>query len=247
MDRIAVISDLHGNLPACEAVLEDIASRGISRVCCLSDLIGKGPSPCEVLDAVRQHCEVVVRGNWDELIGIKPDDLNFSWQAERLGTERVQYLAQLPFHHDFRMSGRRIRLVHASPQSVYHRVQPWDEPEKRLAMFDTLAEESGKVAFAPDVVGYGDVHNAFIQHFQGKTLFNVGSVGNPLDVTQASYCILEGDSGEERTTPFSIHFVRVPYDIELAVKQAEQADVPSLPYYIRELRTGIYRGIQDLD
>ncbi|WP_068500522.1 metallophosphoesterase family protein [Paenibacillus kribbensis] len=246
MERIAVISDIHGNWPACEAVLEDIASRGIGRVFCLGDLIGKGPSPCEVLDAVRQHCEVVVRGNWDELVSIT-NDLNFSWQAERLGTERVQYLAQLPFHYDFRMSGRRIRLVHASPQSVYHRVQPWDEPEKRLAMFDPLAEENGRDAFAPDVVGYGDVHNAFIQHFQGKTLFNVGSVGNPLDVTQASYCILEGNLGEEQATPFSIHFVRVPYDIELAVKQAEEADVPSLSYYIRELRTGIYRGIQDLD
>jgi predicted phosphodiesterase len=145
------------------------------------------------------------------------------------------------------MSGRRIRLVHASPQSVYHRVQPWDESAKRLAMFDPLAEESGKVPFAPEVVGYGDVHNAFIQHFQGKTLFNVGSVGNPLDITQASYCILEGQWGEEQLTPFSIQFVRVPYDIELAVKQAEEADVPSLAYYIRELRTGIYRGIQDLD
>lgn len=53
--------------------------------------------------------------------------------------------------------------------------------------------------------------------------------------------------GEEQPTSFSIHFVRVPYDIELAVKQAEEADVPSLPYYIRELRTGIYRGIQDMD
>lgn len=62
MDRIAVISDIHGNWPACEAVLEDIASRGISRVFCLGDLIGKGPSPSEVLDAVRQRCEVVVRG-----------------------------------------------------------------------------------------------------------------------------------------------------------------------------------------
>lgn len=245
MERIAVVSDIHGNLEAWNAVVKDIDARGISRTICLGDLVGKGPNPVEVTDQVRSRCEVVVRGNWDELVGTKHEDDNFTWHAQRLGFERVAYLAGLPFHHDLVMSGRRIRLLHASPQSVYHRVQPWDPAEKRLAMFDPLPGETGDERFEPDVVGYGDVHNAFLQHLHGKTLFNTGSVGNPLDLTQASYCILEGVPGSKENAPFSIQFVRVPYDIERAVAQAEKAGVPSLDYYVRELRTAIYRGLQD--
>jgi putative phosphoesterase len=245
MERVAVVSDIHGNLEAWNAVVKDIDDKRIRRIICLGDLVGKGPNPVEVTDQVRSRCEVVVRGNWDELVGTKRDDDNFTWHAKLLGPDRVAYLAGLPFHYDLVMSGRRIRLVHASPQSVYHRVQPWDPAEKRLAMFDPLPDVEEDERFEPDVVGYGDVHNAFLQHLRGKTLFNTGSVGNPLDLTQASYCILEGLPGSEENAPFSVQFVRVPYDIERAVAQAEKAGVPSLDYYVRELRTAIYRGLQD--
>jgi protein phosphatase len=93
-----------------------------------------------------------------------------------------------------------------------------------------------------DVVGYGDIHNAFIQNFNGKTLFNVGSVGNPLEITQSSYAILEGEYNGLYPSPFSVQLVRVPYDIELAVRQAIEAEMPDLEPYIVELRTGEYRG-----
>jgi len=110
-------------------------------------------------------------------------------------------------------------------------------------MFDAPADhpELGEA----DIVGYGDVHNAYLQHFNGKMLFNTGSVGNPLDMTQASYCILEGESGCDRNKAFNLQFVRVPYDIEREVQAAQLANVPSLDFYIREIRTGIYRGLQE--
>ncbi|MGC5775082.1 metallophosphoesterase family protein [Paenibacillus pabuli] len=242
MERIAIVSDIHGNMTAWEAVLNDIRSRGLQRIFCLGDLVGKGPDPVQVVDSVRTTCEQVIRGNWDELVAANLDNENFTWQAKQLGMERVAYLSNLPFSHQLELSGRTIRLVHASPQSVYHRVQPWDEIEKRLAMFDPPAGEP-KLGGA-DVVGYGDVHNAFLQFMNGKMLFNAGSVGNPLDFTQASYCILEGENSTDRNTPFNLQFVRVPYDIEREVQAAQQAQVPSLDFYIRELRTGVYRGLQ---
>ncbi|MEO2206239.1 metallophosphoesterase family protein [Paenibacillus pabuli] len=243
MERIAIVSDIHGNMTAWEAVLRDIRSRGIERIFCLGDLVGKGPDPVQVVDRVRETCEYVIRGNWDELVAVNQDNENFTWQAERLGAERLTYLKGLPFSHQFELSGRTIRLVHASPQSVYHRVQPWDEMEKRIAMFDAPADDPdfGEA----DIVGYGDVHNAYLQHFHGKMLFNAGSVGNPLDMTQASYCILEGESGSDRNKALNLQFVRVPYDIEREVLAAQQANVPSLDFYIREIRTGIYRGLQE--
>ncbi|KQY80690.1 serine/threonine protein phosphatase [Paenibacillus sp. Root52] len=243
MERIAIVSDIHGNMTAWEAVLNDIRSRGLKRIFCLGDLVGKGPDPVQVVDQVRETCEQVVRGNWDELVAVNRDNENFTWQADKLGQERLDYLANLPFSHQFELSGRTIRLVHASPQSVYHRVQPWDEMDKRIAMFDAPANEP-ELGQA-DIVGYGDVHNAYLQHLNGKVLFNVGSVGNPLDIPQASYCILEGASNGDINQAINIQFVRVPYDIEQEVQVAQQAGVPALELYIREIRTGVYRGLQE--
>ncbi|MDR6724925.1 putative phosphoesterase [Paenibacillus amylolyticus] len=243
MERIAIVSDIHGNMTAWEAVLNDIRSRGLKRIFCLGDLVGKGPDPVQVVDQVRETCEQVVRGNWDELVAVNRDNENFTWQADKLGQERLDYLANLPFSHQFELSGRTIRLVHASPQSVYHRVQPWDEMDKRIAMFDAPANEP-ELGQA-DIVGYGDVHNAYLQHLNRKVLFNVGSVGNPLDIPQASYCILEGESNGDINQAINIQFVRVPYDIEQEVQVAQQAGVPALELYIREIRTGVYRGLQE--
>ena len=73
-------------------------------------------------------------------------------------------------------------------------------------------------------------------------LFNVGSVGNPLDMTQASYAILEGTYQSQRADTFAVHLIRVPYDIELAIQQAAEEGMPELEYYANELRTAQYRG-----
>lgn len=245
MERIAVISDIHGNLPALEAVLQDMERRDINRIFCLGDLVGKGPSPAEVVDRIRERCEAVVQGNWDDLINRKRNQV-LDWHRERLGPERLHYLNTLPYCHDFRMSGRKIRLYHASAKSLYHRVQPGHPLEERLAMFEETEATSGAGGIGgSDVVGYGDVHNAFVQHIQGKLLFNAGSVGNPLDMTQAVYAILEGVYGSEASAPFGVQLVRVPYDIELAVRQAMELGMPDLEPYAKELRTARYRGLPD--
>lgn len=249
MERIAVISDIHGNMPALDAVLGDIAERGIRDIVCLGDLVGKGPHSPEAVDRIRGVCRIVVRGNWDDFISNPTADATIQWHQQRLGSERLRYLKTLPLSYDLLLSGRRVRLYHASAQSLYHRVQPWHPLEERLAMFaDT--ELTGSAADAPDsgepdVVGYGDVHNAFVQHLNGRMLFNTGSVGNPLDMTQAAYAILEGVPGSSEQRPFSLQLVRVPYDIELAVRQAEELGMPSLEEYAKELRTARYRGLAD--
>src|SRR4051812_36762086 len=106
MDQIAVISDIHGNMPAFEAVLADIRRRGIARIFCLGDLVGKGPSPDRVVDVCREVCEVTVKGNWDDGVVTKPDGLSPQWNRQRLGAGRLQYLAELPGTIEFVMSGK---------------------------------------------------------------------------------------------------------------------------------------------
>lgn len=240
MEQIALISDIHGNIPALTAVLDDIKQRGISRIFCLGDIVGKGPNSDLAVDIIKENCEVSVMGNWDDLMNQDVDFEMALWSRKLLGKDRLAYLGTLPFSMEFMMSGKFIRLFHASPRSYYERIQPWDDYEKRLSMFgcSDLCQEKRQA----DIVGYGDIHNAFLQYLEGKALFNVGSVGNPLDVTQASYVILEGEYGGVTEAPLNIQFVRVPYDIELAIQQAIDAVMPATEPYIRELRTAQYRG-----
>lgn len=240
MDRIAIISDIHGNLPALQAVLEDIKARGIPRIFCLGDLVGKGPSSDVVTDLVRETCEKIIIGNWEAHLVQPSDHPTVLWHQDKLGKDRLDYLRNLPFSIEFFMSGKLIRLFHASPRDVNERIQPWDSEERRRSLFDFSDFSEHKMT--ADVAGYGDIHNAYLQHLNGRTLFNAGSVGNPLDITQASYVILEGKYHSQQPAPFGIQFVRVPYDIELAIRQAKEANMPSLEPYIRELRTAEYRG-----
>lgn len=238
MERLAIISDIHGNLTALEAVLKDIEKRGIKRIICLGDLAGKGPSSVEVVDLIRERCEVVVKGNWDYFMTTVEDSEAISWHRARLGEEREAYLKQLPLYFEFYMSGKLVRLCHASPSDVFHRVHLPTPNEKRLKLF----EPTPTLDLEADVVGYGDIHGAHVDHIREKIIFNVGSVGNPLDFTLAAYAIMEGVYDSHIQDALSISIVRVPYDIELAIREAELATMPEFEDYARELRTAIYRG-----
>lgn len=248
MDRIAVISDIHGNIPALEAVLKDISAREASRIICLGDLVGKGPCPDMAIDIIREKCETVLLGNWDDKVAGSGNTELMNWARVKIGSERAEYLRSLPFSEDFFMSGRLVRLFHASPQGVHHRVYNDSPVEKLHGMFDNT-EPTGKEGSGrrPDIVGYGDIHGTYIMNFEdldNRVLFNAGSVGNSLDSTLASYTIIEGNYEQQESGSFSINFIRVPYDIELAIHQARQANMPCLDPYIVELRTACYRGSQ---
>jgi protein phosphatase len=238
MDRIAVISDIHGNIPALEAVLSDIKDSGISRIICLGDLAGKGPDSDIAVDIIKANCEMVVKGNWDYFMTEYDDNDIILWHRDKLGNERLSYLKSLPLYAEFIMSGRVVRLCHAAPDDVFHRVHSTASNEEKKTLFKAPGGEGRE----SDVVGYGDIHGAYINNFNGKTLFNVGSVGNPLEITQASYGILEGKYNVKEISPISISLARVPYDIEKAVQLAVESKMPELEAYIKELRTAHYRG-----
>ncbi|QQR35974.1 metallophosphoesterase family protein [Devosia oryziradicis] len=241
-ERVAILSDIHGNLTALEVVLAHIAAMGITRIFNLGDLVGKGPRSAAVVDRCRDTCEIIVQGNWDDMVAQDEAATQpvLQWHRAQLGAERLRYLASLPASHDFLLSGRRVRLFHASQIGIYHRVHATAERAEHSAMF-------GNTAFTgfgpePDMVGYGDIHGAYLLNFEHRTLFNVGSVGNPLDVPLACYAVLEGWFGAASAHPWSLHFVRVPYDIESEVAVAQVSGMPAFDHYANELRTAVYRG-----
>ncbi|TWD80726.1 putative phosphodiesterase [Kribbella amoyensis] len=244
LERIALISDVHGNLTALEAVLADIGQRGITRIFNLGDYVGKGPRGQAVVDRCRDVCEVNILGNWDDFLPDPEREYDSEglrwWQAE-IREEQGKWLRDLPFCHDFVLSGRRIRLFHASATTVHRRVRFDHDEAEFLGMFaNTPATGDGPI---PDVVGYGDTHDAFYEvDLERRTLFNTGSVGNSMGDPTPVYTILEGVPDSLDPAPFSIQFVRVPYDVEAELEVARELGMPEYAGYELELRDGIYRG-----
>ncbi len=243
-ERIALISDIHGNLTALEAVLADIDARGIETVYNLGDVAGKGPRGSASVALSRQRCAVTIRGNWDDFLPVEPpthdDNEARRWWREELTPADRQWLRELPLVHDFLLSGRRVRLFHASAESVYTRVHFHHTPEQFDAMF--AATELTGSGPTPDVVAYGDIHDTYLEVSGARTLLNAGSVGNPLDEPTAAYVILEGTPGAG-SGPFGVQFVRVPYDIEAEIAVAQELGMPTTATYAIELRTAVYRGL----
>lgn len=246
MEKIAVISDIHGNIPALEAVLKDIHDRGIKRVFCLGDLAGKGPHGDKAVDICREKCEKVVQGNWDLIIaeGSGPAFLRLDWHRGRLGAERLAYLKNLPGTIDFYLSGRKVRLFHTSNQGVLERVYNGNPGDALRPMFTNTAFTGNH--FIPDTVGFADIHHVFYFTRYNKILFNSGSVGNAVDEPSAAYIILEGNYGDKDRGHFSAQIIRMPYDVEMAIRQAEEDGMPDIEPYAIELRTAKYRGLQRL-
>ena len=212
LDRVAIISDVHGNVTALQAVLADIQARGITRIVNLGDVIGKGPRGSEAVRLVRAACEVTVRGNWDTSIARQAshDSPSGQWTRDELSAGDLAWLAALPGTLELLVSGRRIRLFHASQASEYTRVRVRHSDEEFRGMFSntsfTGAFRAGHVAgpdATPDVVGYGDIHTAYLKASRGLTLFNIGSTGNHLDAPSAPYVIIEGVANSPDLAPFS--------------------------------------------
>ena len=232
--KIALLADLHGNLPATLAVEADIRKRNVAAIYCLGDIVGKGPDSPETMDWALAACEIVLAGNWD--LGIAKNSAGNEqahWYAEQLGEERLQKLCSLPLEHRFTFSGRKIRLLHGRP-TVPECVFPSSPKEEQLALFD--------IPDRPDMVGFADIHSPFyLQLNEGGILFNIGSVGNPLSrQPYATYTILEGKPGDGDNI-LTHAIVTVPYDREEAVQRALRASgLPNGDAYINEVRTGKY-------
>ena len=227
--HIALVADMHGNLPATQALDQDLTARGIEHVYCLGDMIGKGPRSADTFDWAVSRCEVILQGNWDSGIGMKqfPKD---EFYYHQLGDKRMKMLCELPLEHTLTLSGRRIRLIHGRPIM------------KKLLFVQDQAEALAPL-FDPDydVVGYADAHRQGMRIVLTRgILFNTGSVGNGLGLNMVQYAILSG-SPSRADAPFDISFVTLPYDVERAARHAREAtELPNAACFEREVLTGLY-------
>ena len=263
--KVAVISDVHGNLEALKTVLDDIKSRNIDKIYCLGDIITKGSHSLECVNLIRNNCDVVIRGNCDEyyinltnLSNMSDIDIKrYNWVMGMLDDDSINYLSKLPYSYEFYMSGRLIRLVHAHPKKIDNVVCNIDYFDRYYEMFlpsdNTISNEKA------DVLIYGHIHIPFVQKIYNRFLINTGSVGNAMDVFRnpnkdgndkftavANYLILSGNYDSKNVNDkFSFELVNVPYDIEKEI--SNNKDNVEFDSYCIELRRGIYRDMSIID
>lgn len=263
MEKLAIISDIHGNITALNAALGDISKRGITRVFCLGDLVIKCPEPDLVVDAAREKCEVIIKGNCDDIVVNNCTIPIQFWTREKLGPGRLEFLNNLPVSYDFYMSGYLIRLFHASPFGLEDIFNPMYKNKGRYKNFELAGPELlfKNTPFIsktdkdpiPDIVGYGHIHTPNIFRFRNKTIFNPGSLGVPMELsnidktdphthfsTLGSYIILEGEFGSKVLSSISFNLVRLPYDVEKEIGFIESSDMPDKENNISKLRTATY-------
>ena len=142
MERVAFISDMHSNIVATKAVLKDIENRDIKRIFCLGDLVLKGSSPCEVVDLIKERCEVVLKGNGDDG-AVNPQKIKAKeWYTNKLGKERLEYLNNLPLYKDIYISGSLVRIFHATKNDVFYRITDLASIDEKMKLFEDENNEA---------------------------------------------------------------------------------------------------------
>lgn len=233
--RRALISDIHANLEALHAVLEDIDREGIEEIYCLGDIVGYGPNPVECLDLVMDRCKVTILGNHDQAALFDPEGFNemalnaIFWTREQLDTavggkhsvdKRWDFLGERPKS----VTEKDLLFVHGSardPLSEYVFPQDVMDPRKMDALFSRIehicfqghthlpgvfCDDGGRYCFE-----YGNEIDGDFVFDDRKFMVNVGSVGQPRDGDpRACYVVLE-----ER----SLSYRRVKYDVEKTARK----------------------------
>ena len=264
--KIAIISDIHGNLEALKATLKDIEKRKVDKIICLGDIIAKGVHPKECLALIRTKCEIVLQGNCDIYFSTEHKNIDevdeqerkrIKWNQSLINKEDREYLLNLPFCYEFYMSGSLVRLFHATPTANNKAVLNVDSIETKYQMF--LPSEKTQSQDIADIIIYGHIHHPYMDKIYNKTIINVGSVGNSFDVirnenkdsnvletTKSNYLIIEGEYGsKEYSSDISFQFIKVPYDIDSEL-QDEELNIERENYRF-ELKKGMYRDMTKIN
>lgn len=230
--RYAILSDIHGNLPALEAVLEEIRGLGADKYLCLGDIVGYGAQPRECLEIIQGLSERTVAGNHDFAALGKIDIDNFNehakeatlWTRRNLREEDFDYLRNLPLVQHF----DGFSIVHGTLYSP----ELFDYIQTSYDAFLSMSQLPGEVCF----LGHSHIPVTFIQRrfitysFEReitvepgtKVLVNVGSVGQPRDNNpNASYALFD-------TVARKVSVRRVAYDIDAAAASIREAGLPEV-------------------
>lgn len=223
--RIAVFSDVHGNVQGLEAVLAEIRQRGpFDQIIAAGDHCLNGPEPAAALDLVVESATDVLYGNTDRDIvdeGANDPDLgekkrdSIEWTREQIGPERIEVLAGLAFSAPVvAPDGATLLVVHANPHDVDRHIFPDMEP----ANLEPLVGDTEAV-----MIAFGHLHIPYVRFYGGKTLVNIAAAGLPRDGDRRATW---GEFTWERDTGWQAMIHRVEYEFEETVRRIYSSGMP---------------------
>ncbi|MBA2626395.1 MAG: metallophosphoesterase family protein [Gemmatimonadales bacterium] len=226
---VALITDIHANLPALEAALAHIGGLGIETVYCGGDLVGYGPHPNEVCARIEDLALPTIYGNYDYAIGrdledcgcayIDPHDkaigqLSVDWTLAHSNERAKAFMCELPFDLRFELGGKRVRLVHGSPRKVNEYLFE-DKPARTFERIAALAD--------CDVLVFGHTHKPWVHEYGGVLFVNCGAVGKPKDGDpRASFAVLEAGADG-----IAVRIERVGYDALAVAREMRAVGLPA--------------------
>ena len=234
---MAIVSDIHGNLRAFQAVLSDLRQVAPDLVVHGGDLAYGGAHPAEVIDQIRSLGWPGVRGNTDEMLWAPEGLAEFASRAPKLaplltilqemipptlailGEERLRWLEGLPLLY----SQQGFSLVHASPNDLWRAPMPNASEDELQSTYTSLRAQ---------IVVYGHIHRPYMRRLPGMKVANTGSVSQSYDGDRrASYMVIDGES---------ITIRRVEYDVENEAKELLRSGLPHADWLSRILLAGQY-------
>ncbi|HEX6287912.1 MAG TPA: metallophosphoesterase family protein [Herpetosiphonaceae bacterium] len=240
--RVALISDIHGNLVALETVLADLAGQAVDRIVCLGDVAATGPQPHEAIERLRALNCPVVMGNTDEwLITARPataasDEIHQAidrWCREQLTAADLDFLRTFAPTIEVALDDKTALLcVHGSPRSNTEAIETTTPDDALAPMLSNTAAL---------VIASGHTHVQMLRRYNGQIVINPGSVGLPYEIL--------GASDEIRNPPWAeyailswhgqrlgIELRRVPLDIRAVTRAALESGMPYVEAWVRDWR-----------
>jgi putative phosphoesterase len=227
-DTVAVITDIHGNLPALQATLARIEELGIDSVFCGGDLVGYGPHPNEVCALIAARDIPTIYGNYDYAIARDEEDCgcayvtphdrelgqrSVEWTLAHTSQDSKDFMRDLPFDLHVQVSDVDIHLVHGSPRKV----NEYLFEDKPASLYERLA-----AAESDPVLVFGHTHKPWVHEYGGVLFVNCGSVGKPKDGdSRSAFAVLAPSA---RGVAVSIE--RVSYDADAVAAEVREAGLP---------------------
>jgi putative phosphoesterase len=227
-DTVAVITDIHGNLPALQAALRRIDELDIQRTFCGGDLVGYGPHPNEVCALLAEREIPTIYGNYDSAIAREEEDCgcayvtphdrelgqrSVQWTLAHTSNDSKRFMRSLPFDVRFPVGSIEVHLVHGSPRKV----NEYLFEDKPARLYERLA-----AAETGPVLVFGHTHKPWVHEYGGVLFVNCGSVGKPKDGDpRGAFAVL----GAARET-VDARIERVAYDAEAVAAEVRRAGLP---------------------
>lgn len=235
--RVAVFSDIHGNLRGLEACLADLGEQGGADIIAgAGDYCLDGPQPAEVVDRLIALGALCVRGNTDRMLADvaavydDEDERELRWFRERLGETRLAWLRDLPFARSFGDGADALMIVHANPKTDDEHVWP-DASDDFLERITSGVRER--------TIAFGHLHLPYVRVWHDRVFVDVASAGLPKDGDpRAGYALLTQRSGG-----WEVKHRRVAFDVERVARDIEKCGMPDAARHVRVLRRHRYKAL----